>query len=151
MRLAVGNWRLTVMFKWTAFCCLLLTAHCQLGCSIPNLEGEQCGRSRDTVREFYSWYLGTDADMRAKQKEIYDRFISPNFAGAPSGGLDPFFLSDTTPTTFKVGKCQQKDDSHVDMQVQIYWRHDGTTDQKQVYAKTIKTGDKWLIDKVESR
>jgi hypothetical protein len=37
------------------------------------------------------------------------------------------------------------------MQVQLYWRHDGKTDQKEVYADVAKTGDRWQIDKVESR
>lgn len=120
-------------------------------CSIPNLEGQQCTDARESVREFYFWYLGTEAAMRDKQREIYDRSVAPNFRSAAGANLDPFFLSDTTPTTLKIGRCELKDDSHVEMQVQLYWKHEGKTDQKEVYADVAKAGDKWLIEKVESR
>jgi hypothetical protein len=131
--------------------CILVSVIGIASCSIPNLEGRQCTETRDVVREFYSWYLGTDAAMREKQRDIYDRYIAPNFHSAATAGLDPFFLSDTTPTTFKIGKCEVRDDSHVNMQVQIYWRQEQKIDQKEVYADVEKVGDKWLIDKVDSR
>jgi hypothetical protein len=121
------------------------------GCSIPNLEGQQCTEARDAVHDFYFWYLGTDPAMRDKQKDVYDRFIAPGFVTAAGEGRDPFFLSDTIPTTLKIGKCEMKDDSRVEMQVQLYWRQGGKTDQKEVYADVARSGDKWLIDKVESR
>ena len=121
------------------------------GCSIPNLEGQQCTEARDAVHDFYFWYLGTEPAMRDKQRDVYDRFIAPEFSTVPKTNVDPFFLSDTTPTTLKIGKCEMKDDSHVKMQVQLYWRQDGKTDQKEVYADLAKTGNKWLIDKVQSR
>jgi hypothetical protein len=131
--------------------CILVAAIGIASCSIPNLEGQQCTVTRDVVREFYSWYLGTDAAARQKQRDVYDRYIASNFHSAATAGLDPFFLSDTTPTTFKVGKCEVKDDSHVSMQVQIYWRQDQNVDQKEVYADVEKIGDKWQIDKVDGR
>jgi hypothetical protein len=121
------------------------------GCSIPNLERQQCTEARDVVHDFYFWYLGTEPAMRDKQQDVYNRFIAPSFQSAAKTELDPFFLSPTIPTTLKIGKCEMKDDSHVEMQVQLYWRQDGKTDQKEVYADVAKTGDKWLIDKVESR
>jgi hypothetical protein len=123
----------------------------QAACSIPNLESRSCSEARDSVKEFYSWYTGTDADIREKQPEIRARFVSPNFDSAATGETDPFLLSTTFPTTFKIGKCEAKDDLHVVVQVQLYWREDRKTDQKEVYADVIKTGDKWLIDRVDSR
>lgn len=120
-------------------------------CSIPNLEGQQCTEARDAVREFYSWYMGTDAAVREKQRDVYNRYIASDFHSTAVTDNDPFYLSDTTPTTFKIGKCEQKDDSHITIQIQLYWRQDRKTDQKEVYANVTKSGDKWLIDKVESR
>jgi hypothetical protein len=120
-------------------------------CSIPNLEGQQCTEARDEVREFYSWYMGMDAAAREKQRDVYNRYIAPDFQSTAGSNADPFYLSDTIPTTFKIGKCDQKDDSHITMQIQLYWRQDRKTDQKEVYADMTKAGDKWLIDKVESR
>lgn len=120
-------------------------------CSIPNLEAPQCSEARDTVKEFYSWYLGTDADMRSRQRVVYDRFVSPTFRTDNAGADDPFFRSSTLPTTFKIGKCESTTDSKARMQVQLYWREDGKTDQKDVFTELTKTGERWLIDKVESR
>jgi hypothetical protein len=131
--------------------CLLASPIWIASCSIPNLEGQQCTETRDVVREFYSWYLGTDPAMREKQRDVHDRYIASDFRSAAVSGLDPFFLSDTTPTTFKIGKCEVKDDSHVDIQVQIYWRQEQKIDQKEVYADVEKVGDKWLIDEVNGR
>ena len=141
MKLAIGRWRMA----------LLLAACCQLSCSIPNLESQQCAEARDTAKEFYSWYLGTDVAMRMEQRETYDRFIAPNFRPPSNSDLDPFFLSPTTPTTFKIGKCELENDTRASIQVQLYWRQQLKTEQREVYADAIKVGDKWLIDKVESR
>ena len=136
---------------WLVAIVIVLSAFGLASCSIPNLEGQQCTDARESVREFYFWYLGTDATMRDKQRDFYDRFVAPDFRPAGGANLDPFFLSDTTPTTLKIGKCELKNDTHVEMQVQLYWKHEGKTDQKEVYADVAKAGDQWLIEKVESR
>ena len=129
-------------------------AHCTFcisSCSIPSLESRECAEARNTVKEFYSWYLGTDAKTRERQRVTYDRFIAPSFGATTSDDLDPFFLSLTPPTTFKIGKCETKNESNTEIQVQLYWRLADKTQQEEVFAETIKTGDTWLIDKVESR
>lgn len=123
----------------------------QLGCSVPNLESRPCAEARDTVKEFYSWYLGTDRETRSGQRDIYNRFVSPRLEPVINAETDPFFLSVSPPTTFKIGKCEPRDDNRIEMQVQLYWRDDKKTEQKEVYAEVVKTGDKWLIDKVEGR
>ena len=150
MKFAVGGWQLAVV-KICVFGCLLLTANGQLGCSIPKLESQQCSEAADQVKEFYSWYLGTDAEMRGRQRDVYDRFVSPKFRSDVAEGTDPFFRSTTPPTTFKIGKCESMNDTQGNIQVQLYWRLEGKTDQKEVYADIEKSGDRWLIDKVESR
>ena len=94
--------------------------------------------------------MGTDVTARGNQRDVYDRYIAADFRSAAGSDSDPFYLSGTTPTTFKIGKCEQRDDSHVTIQVQLYWRQDGKTDQKEVYADVVKSGDRWLIDKVVS-
>jgi hypothetical protein len=103
------------------------------------------------VKDFYSWYLGTDAKTRAQQETTYDRFIASDFQTSVSDDLDPFFLSPTTPTTFKIGKCDVDSETRVSIQVQLYWRYESKTDQKEVYAEVFRTGDKWLIYKVATR
>ena len=131
--------------------CLMLIACCVSSCSMPSLETPQCNEARDSVKEFYSWYLGTDAEMRSRQRDFYDRYVSRTFDPAQRDGLDAFFLSDTTPTTFKVGKCEVTDDTHAKVQVQLYWRQERKTDQKEIYVKTVKSEDTWLIESVDSQ
>lgn len=119
-------------------------------CSIPNLETAQCSEARDVVKEFYSWYLGTDPTQLEQQPEVLDRFISPKFAQSV-GGIDPFFLSDTPPTTFKVGRCETVDEDHLRLQVQLYWRYERQIEQKEVFADVVRSDNKWFIEKVEDR
>jgi hypothetical protein len=152
-KLALGSRQLAAFLRIAVFFCLLLTAYCQLSCSIPNMESQQCSEARDSVKEFYSWYLGTDAEQRKKQPEIYKKYIAERSQLNASGaGIDPFFNSETAPTTFKIGQCEAVDDSHTNIQVQLYWRYsEQKVDQKELYVDTIKNGDRWQIEKIESR
>jgi hypothetical protein len=149
---AVGSKQLAVALRTSAVICFLLMIGGQLACSIPNPESQQCAEARDSAKEFYSWYLGTDAEQRAKQPDVFRKFISPNSSlNTRAGEIDPFFNSETAPTTFKIGKCEMVDETRTNVQVQLYWREGAKTEQKEVYAGTVKSGDRWLIEKVESR
>lgn len=115
------------------------------------MQSQQCSESSDSVKEFYSWYLGTDTQQR--QPQVFKKFLSSELLnGRNDGGKDPFYLSPNAPTTFKIGKCELVDDSHANIQVQLYWRHnDQNTEQREVYADTVKNGDEWQIAKIEDR
>ena len=120
-------------------------------CSIPSLEKPQCTEARDSVKQFYSWYLGTDAEEKSRHPEIYARFISPSFPFDPKGSeTDPYFLTNDFPKTFRLGSCKVVDPEKVDIQVQLFWRDDIKTVQKEVHAEAVKPSDKWLIDKVSN-
>jgi len=150
-RFAVGSWRMAVVLRLGVALCVVLTIGSELGCSIPNMQSQQCSEASDDVKEFYSWYLGTDAQQR--RPEIFKKFLSPELLGyRDTGEKDPFYLSANVPTTFKIGKCELVDDSHANVQVQLYWRHsDQNTEQREVYADTVKSGDVWQIGKIEDR
>lgn len=152
MKVAVSDKQSAIRLRLSTFC-LLLIAYCFAGCSIPNLENPQCAEARDAVKEFYSWYLGTVPEQREKQPEIFRRFISPESRlNAGDFEIDPFFNSISQPTTFKIGKCEIIDPTHTNVQVQLYWRHeDAKTDQREVYADTVKREDKWLMESIEQR
>ena len=148
---AISNKRLAIRNISVAYC-LLFIAFCSLNCSIPNMESQQCSEARDSVKEFYSWYLGTDAEQREKQPEIYKKYIAERSQLNASGaGIDPFFNSETAPTTFKIGQCDAVDDSHTNIQVQLYWRYsEQKVDQKELYVDTVRNGERWQIEKIES-
>ena len=118
-------------------------------CNVPNLESPECTQARDTLRQFYSWHIGTSADDRIKQPEIQNKFVSPGFLPDPNNSADdPFTFSKDMPKTFKIGKCESSDEKKVTMQVQLYWRDDSQTVQKEVRVEEVKTSDAWLINKV---
>src|SRR6476660_5009328 len=79
--------------------CIFLVMVFQLSCSIPNLQTRQCAEAQDSVKQFYSWYLGTEPEARAKQPEVFKKYISnAALANKRDNRVDPFFNSDTLPT-----------------------------------------------------
>ena len=84
--------------------------------------------------------------------KLRERFLTPEFykklVAASDTKTDMFTASDDPPKTFKIGKCESADANHAGLQVQIYWRDDAKTVQKEVHVEAVKTGDAWLIDKV---
>ena len=129
----------------------VVTSFFAFGCSIPSLEKPECTQARDTVKQFYSWYLGTDVDVRSRQPEIYEKYISPSFVYDPKKReTDPYFLTNDFPKTFKIGKCEAPESNKATLQVQLYWRDDAKTVQKDLHVEAIKTGDVWLINKISN-
>jgi hypothetical protein len=120
-------------------------------CSIPNLEKPECTQARDSVKQFYSWYLGTNAEERSKHPEIYKKFISPTFSFDPKKWeTDSYLLTNDFPKTFRVGACKVNDSEHVGLQVLLLWRDDTKSEQKEVHVESVKISDKWLISKVSN-
>jgi hypothetical protein len=127
--------------------CILLSAFCIAACSVPNLEKPECAQARDSVRQFYSWYLGTKEEDR--RPEMFSRYISPDFSNASGDpASDPYLLAEDAPKSFKVGACKLSDPDHAEFDVLLLWRDDTKTEQKGIKVASVKTGDKWLINKV---
>jgi hypothetical protein len=132
---------------------LLCVLHCVFGiaaCSIPSLEKPECTQARDSVKQFYSWYLATDADERSSHPEIYGKFISSTFPldRGSNWETDPYLLTNNFPKTFRVGTCKVTDSEHLELQVLLLWRDDTRNEQREVHVETVKVGDKWLINNV---
>jgi hypothetical protein len=145
-RLAVGSQRAV------KFACLLLTAYCLLSCGVPNLETLACVESRDVVREFYSFRFGNGLAFSADALKQRERFLTPelvrNFVSQPEGA-DPFTTGTSDfPKAFRVGGCTEKSAERTEFQLLLFWRDDNSSQQKTINVETVKTGDKWLIDKV---
>src|ERR1035437_2069868 len=118
-------------------------------CSIPNLEKPECTESRDSVKQFYSLYIGTDEQDRQQNWERFQKFFAPGFSPSPnSGGPDPFTLATDWPTTFKVGERRVRANDKTDLQVQLYWRTDPVVVQKEVHVEVVKINGAWMINKI---
>ena len=146
MRTVVSRQSSIISSRRWMFVCLLLTAFGTLSCSIPNLESTECSQARDNIKQFYSWYLGTDADIRSKHPEIHDKYISSAFTSAAADWeVDHYVLTNNFPKSFRVGSCKAPDAQHVEFQVLLLWRDDTNTIQKEVKVMAERQNDSWKI------
>jgi hypothetical protein len=154
MKLAVRGWRLAVVLRGSIFCCLLISACGQLACSIPSLETPECSAARDGVKQFYSFHFGNDMHPSSENLKARERFLTPDLVKTLSASgetkIDYFTGAEDPPKTFKIGKCENSQPDKANVQVQIYWRDDARTVQKEVHVEAVKTGDAWLINKVSN-
>jgi hypothetical protein len=134
--------------------CILHAAVCITACSVPNLEKPECTEAREAVKRFYSFHFGNDMRPTAENLKMRERFLTPELAASldktPTTAVDYFTATEQAPKTFKIGKCEARDSTHAEFQVQLYWRDDIETVQKEIHAEAVKTGDAWLINKVSN-
>jgi hypothetical protein len=152
MKLAVSREPLAAGFRRLRLVCLLLTAYCSLGCSVPNLETPACVESRDIVREFYSFHFGNGLAFSPESLKQRERFLTPGFSSrlaTQHEGADPFTTGTTDfPKAFRVGECKETAPDKTVFEVLLFWRDDSRTEQKTIRVEAGKSGDKWLIDSV---
>ena len=121
-----------------------------LGCSVPNLESPACSQAQDAVKQFYSFHFGNDsgeaADASSRRRFLTDQmYTSIEHSQQP---VDPLTTFAEPPTTFKVGTCEERGPAAADIEVQLYWRNDNQTLQREIKVGAVKDGDRWLINKV---
>lgn len=131
---------------------VLISAALAAGCGVPNLETTECTEARDAARRFYSFHFGNDMIPLAENLKQRRRFLTPEYfdrlTAANAGDIDPFTMSAEPPRTFKIGVCRQTDPAAIDMQIQLYWRDDKATVQREVTATLARSNGEWLISKV---
>lgn len=139
------------MHNFFSLFCILHFALCIWACSVPNLEIAQCAEARDSVKQFYSWYIGTDAETKSQQPEIYRKFVSAEFPIDPEKWeLDPYLLTNNLPKSFRVAECNTQSSEKTNFNVILLW-HDGSrSEQKKILVETLKNNGSWLINKVSN-
>jgi hypothetical protein len=132
--------------------CSLYFAFAVSGCSVPSLESPECTEARTVVKQFYSFHFGNDMRPSPENRKLRERFVTPEFyASLPeSGTTDVFTSSAEPPTTFKVGECKTARPGAADFQIQIYWRTDAWTVQKELHVEAVKRDVGWLINNVSN-
>ena len=84
-----------------------------------------------------------------KQRE---RFLTPeftNFLKNGQDGIDPFTTNSTDlPKAFRVGECKEISPDRAEFQVLLFWRDDTRTEQREILVPAVRSGDKWLIDRI---
>lgn len=131
--------------------CLLLSAFCQLNCSLPNLETPECSDSREAVRRFYSFHYANDIAPTPDNLKMREKYLTPELyqsltANPPE--KDYFTLSETPPKAFRVAACTRIDANKTDLGVHLFWKDDIKTTQKEIEVEAVKQGENWLVNKV---
>jgi hypothetical protein len=129
------------------FCLLTISS-----CSLPNLEKPQCIQARDSVKRFYSFHFGNDMQPSPENLKAREPFLTSDLFTALSASTDTandyFTATDKYPKAFRVGSCTSDADDRAVLQILMLWRDETGSVQKEVHVETVKTGDKWLINKV---
>lgn len=135
------------------FVCCWVFCFSLSSCSIPNLETPECSAAKDAVKQLYSFHFGNDMRPSADNLKARDRFLTPDLSRelASKGDVnaDYFTASDAAPKTFKIGKCETSEPGKASVQVQLYWRDDMKTVQKEVHVDAILINGVWLVGKVQ--
>jgi hypothetical protein len=120
-------------------------------CSVPNLESPQCTAARNSVKRFYSLHFANDngrtEDYLRARKEFLTDGLAENLSSNKQKN-DYFTQTEDFPKAFRVGGCTAESDEKAGLQVVLLWRDDTRNDQSEVVVRTVKSGDKWLIDSV---
>lgn len=132
---------------------ILIVAVLAAGCDIPNLDPPECSASRTSVREFYSFHFGNEMKVSADGLEARRKFITPELfrnAGSAAAGSDPFTSGTADiPKAFRAGKCTVVSPDRTQYDILLFWKDDVRSEQRTIRVQAVKTGDQWLIDRVE--
>jgi len=146
-----GQWSV-ISFRKVGVYCLLAAAYCLLACSIPSLEKPECTQARDAVKGLYSFHFGAEKASEAENLKGQKRFLTNELFTTLSASVgmsqDYFTKSVEFPKTFKIGKCVAPEPDKANVQVQLYWRDDTKTVQKEVNVEAVAKDGSWLINKV---
>lgn len=120
-------------------------------CRVDTFDTSPCGEASDAARRFYSFHLGNDMTPSPENLEKRKKYLTDELFKQLSGTesrQDYFTASENFPRTFKIGHCTQNSAEDTTVQVQIYWKDDYTTEQKDVLVDVAKRGGEWLVNKV---
>lgn len=132
--------------------CILHFTLCISSCSIPSLEKPECTQARDVVKQLYSLHFGSETLSMEENLKVQKRFLTSelfNTLSATAGISEDYFTKSVEfPKTFKIGKCVAPEPDKANLQVQLYWRDDTKTVQKEVNVEAVAKDGSWLINKV---
>ncbi len=132
---------------------LIPFAFCFLtGCSVPNLEPPECIESREVVRDFYSFHLGNDMKFSQENLKLREKYLTTEYFKSlqtiqNEGDIFTTKSSDY-PKAFRVSSCKVVDTNKTNVEILIFWKTDTRSEQKSIFAETVKENGKWLINKI---
>lgn len=122
-----------------------------VSCRVDTFDTSPCGNASDAIRSFYSFHLGNDMTPSPENLEKRKKYLTDELfkqLSASDSKADYFTASEVFPRTFKIGDCSMKSPDEATVQVQIYWKDDYNTVQKDVLVDTVKRAGEWLVSSV---
>jgi hypothetical protein len=133
--------------------CILHLAFLIASCgSVPNLEAPECTAARGAVKEFYSYHFGNDMRFSPENLKLREKYLTPEYFRSlqtlpPEN--DPFTTNNTDfAKAFRVGGCKVLEPTKTNVEVLLFWKTDTRSEQKSINVEVVRTGDKWLINKI---
>ena len=87
--------------------------------------------------------------LKVREKFLTNRLFQ-ELSALSEQKRDYFTATDNYPKAFRVGECKAESQDRVTMQVVLLWKTETSSEQKEVQAEAVKTGDAWLINKVSN-
>jgi hypothetical protein len=133
---------------------VVLTVVCLTGCSVPNLEEPDCTKSRDIVREFYSFHLGNDMHPSQESIGLREKYLTTQLKdrllATPPNNVDYFTATSDFPKAFRVGECKvSAPGQSVNFDILLFWKDDTRTEQQHISVGVRKENEMWRIDRVD--
>lgn len=129
----------------------VLAALFAASCRVETFDESPCGEAKDAAHRLYSFHFGNDMTPSPENLEKRKRYLTDELfkqLSANTSRTDYFTASENFPRTFKIGQCTLNSPNDATVQVQIYWKDDYTTVQKDLLVDVVKRANDWLINSV---
>jgi len=143
--------RRKVSSSWIIILVAVLTAFFAASCRVETFDDTPCGQAKDEAHKLYSFHFGNDMTPSPENLEKRKRFLTDELfkqLSANDSRTDYFTASENFPRTFKIGQCSLKSPEEATVQVQIYWKDDYSTVQKDLLVDVVKRSGGWLVNSV---
>jgi hypothetical protein len=85
--------------------------------------------------------------LKAREPLITEELFK-TLSASNEKSIDYFTQTDDYPRAFRVGACVVDSSEKTHFEVDLLWRDETRTEQREVSVEAVKSGDKWLISKV---
>lgn len=116
-------------------------------CSVPNLESAECSGSREVVKRYYSRYVFGEEEGAANPEFLSNQLIE---RVRTSDTKAYFTAGHEGPRAFRVAECTLQNDGRATLIVQLLWRDDNSSEQREIKVETARGGSGWVIDGVSN-
>ena len=141
----------SVSSLWVAVLIAVFATLFAASCRVETFDESPCGQAKGEAHRLYSFHLGNDMTPSPEHLELRKRYLTDELykqLSTSDSRTDYFTSSENFPRTFKIGQCSLKSPEEATVQVQIYWKDDYSTVQKDLLVDVVKRSGGWLVNSV---